>query len=496
MMRSGLIMLGLLTACATPHRPPTVAPARIEMERLTQRHFLKGEASKAEQTTLARLLDLHGRGAEAALLEAGDDPARAERAWFAGPRSAPFATADVARTALPIATAHYPDDPRAIRTLWLLAHSANLNPHFLAGLANRWRADWPASDEARIAFDMSKARVTPTAETIDLSAWARSHPLDTDAIRSADARWRPPADLATGPRWAAVRVLAVWRAGAFDVLTTRVSRLGPVTTSRHRSDHVPTAVDRVVHHLQVRVWGSAVVPFEGAPTPSSAPGGWTATAQGIPARRLDDWASSAGPRWAPPDVLRAPQQAALHWRLSPNRNGWRGTLSARGLKPDFDRLLALYPGLTITALRRLPQNGWRASVAFQSTPTRSLLDDAQVEVLGGPIAMRTLALAPRRQTDLTLPPAQVDIRLTTPEPWAIASQTARLDAWQQTIEGVGPRTVRRAWQRPAIDWPAGLFEKRRAPAQSLHAQAADLGTGALPETLRKLIGAAAPSTED
>lgn len=506
MMRAGLRALRLivlaLLGCATPHRPPTTPVARIEMERLAQRHFLAGTATDAERKTLARLLDLHGRGAEAALLDAPEDPAHAERAWFADSPglTAPFATPALARAGLPLATARYPDDPRAIRTLWLLAHAAGLDPHFLEGLASRWRADWPASTEAVVAATISRALIAPKAETTDLAEWARTHPLDLDAIRAAAARWRVPADLAVGPRWAALRVLAVWRAGAFDVLSTHVPRHGPITTTRHRARHVATATDRVVHQLAVRVWGPKVVPREGAPTPVAASGGWTASAVGIPARRMDAWAPAAGPRWARVDGARETQQALLHWHLTPRGDGWRGTLVGRGLTPTFDGLLGLHRGLTVTAVRRLPQqgarSGWRASVIFDGPPRRSLLDDAQIEALGGPIAMRTLADAAGRLEDLRLPPAQVDIRLTTSAPWPTAAETTSVGEWQQTLGSAGPKTVRRVWRRPAIDWPAGLFKQRRAPAQAFEAQLTGLATSALPAKLRRLVGVSTPDKED
>lgn len=488
-----------LVGCATPHRPPTVAPQRVEMERLAQRHFLHGEASQAERDRLARLLDLHGRGAEAALLEAPDDPARAERAWFAGAHTASFTTAEAARARLPAATARYAEDPRAIRTLWLLSHAAGLHPHFLLGLANRWRADWPASAEARVAQRLSRPVDGAAQPAIDLDAWARAHPLDVAALRAADARWRAPADLAGAPRWAAARVLAAWRAGAFDVHTTLVPRLGPIVVRRARLDHVPTAVDRAVRRLDVRAWGPAVLPHEGAPTPVAAEGGWMASVVGVPARGTDTWAPSAGPRWASAAWAPAVIEAALHWRLTPQADGWRGTLTGWGLAPAPAGLLALYPNLTIAEVRRLPARGgrarWRARVRFDGSPTRSLLDDTQIEALGGPIATRTLAQADARVTDLRLPAAQVDLRLTTPD--AGQPEPARLTAegWQQVIGPDGAGTIRRALRRPRIDWTAATFTQRRAPAQALQAALADWAASAPPK-LRRLIGASAPDLED
>jgi hypothetical protein len=174
-----------------------VAPERLTLEALTRKHFIQRAATPAEQRRLATLLDLHGKGDQAALIDGPDHPAAAERAWFAGPRHTPFFSPEAAPEALRRATAALPDEPRAVRTLWLAAQSAGLAPTFLASVAEQWRRDWPESPEALLAMAMS---VVPAPETqsgtpiFDLTwtVWqqARGWSAQVDAFgfpRSADA---------------------------------------------------------------------------------------------------------------------------------------------------------------------------------------------------------------------------------------------------------------------------------------------------------------------
>lgn len=162
MIRAALLAL-TLAGCSTLRRPPVVAPARLTLEQLSQKHFIAHAATPAEQRRLAMLLDLHGKGDQAALIDGPDHPAQAERAWFAGDHKTPFFAPDAAPAALRTATQALPTDPRAVRTLWLAAHAANLDPSFLAGVARQWRADWPESPEAAQAVAMSPPAPVPAA---------------------------------------------------------------------------------------------------------------------------------------------------------------------------------------------------------------------------------------------------------------------------------------------------------------------------------------------
>lgn len=148
-------ILALLVGCATPRRPPVVPAGRLDLEALTQKHFIEHAASPAEKQRLADLLDLHGKGEQAALLDGPEHPAAAERAWFAGDRATPFFTPEAAKAAVVTATAALPAHPRAVRTLWLAAHGAQLDPVFLASVAEQWARDWPESPEATLAVAMS-----------------------------------------------------------------------------------------------------------------------------------------------------------------------------------------------------------------------------------------------------------------------------------------------------------------------------------------------------
>lgn len=465
-MRATLLVLLCAGCIGTPRRPPTVPPARIELEALSRKHFIRGEATAAEQTRLAALLDLHGRGAEAALLEGADHPAAAERAWFAGTREAPLWDAATARARMPAAQARLKDDPRAVRTLWLLGHAAGLDPTWLRGVAARWRADWPESTEASIAERMSHVPVGAPSP-VDLDAWAAANPFDVEAARRDFA-----AAGADTPRWIALRVLAAWDGHAFRIREERQPPRGALRVRWRRAPFVATADDGPVFRLAVRVWGVAVEARDGAVSPIQADGRWNADVDGVPGRGVDDWAPSAGPRWVragePPPAL---QTARLHWRLWANGDGWRGTLDGRDLPADVDGLIAWLPNLAVHAVQHLPDGGWRVQVAFDGPPAHSLLDDRAVEALGGPISMARLATAERR-APLHLPPAAVDIRVTRLDRPLDAPGRGGTGGgsvgWHHSAGGDGPRTVHRSWRRPAIDWAPGVLEQRRDLARRAH----------------------------
>lgn len=467
-MRWALVALLCAGCIGTPQRPPTAAPARLELEALSRAHFIQGEADATQRQRLAVLLDLHGRGAEAALLEAPDDPARAERAWFAGDHAAPFCDPATARAALPAAQARLATDPRAVRTLWLLGHAARLDPTWLAAMAERWRDDWPESTEARQALALSRPARTPRALPIDLDAWAAAHPLPVAALQSAFARQPPTTEAA--PRWVALRILAVWDGERFHLREERLAARGAIAVTRRRAAFVPTADVGGVFRLIVRVWGAPVEARDGAVSPLRADGGWAAEVDGVPGRIVDTWAPSGGPRWvhaaAAPD---APlQEAALRWRLWRRGAGWHGTLEADGLAPRIDGLLAWLPNLEVHALRRLPGGGWRARIAFAGAPARSLLDDRAIEALGGPISMARIAQAPERHESLVLPPAAVSVQVTRADVAGVvvAAGTGQgAVGWSHFTEISGPGTVRRQWRRPAIDWSPARFVERRAQAR-------------------------------
>lgn len=198
MIRTALVFALALAGCGSPRRPPVVAPARLTLEQLSQKHFIAHAATPAEQRRLAMLLDLHGKGDQAALIDGPAHPAHAERTWFAGDRKTPFFAPEAAPAALRAATQALPTDPRAVRTLWLAAHSANLDPSFLAGIARQWRADWPESPEASQAVAMSPPTPVPAAPpetpryTLRWQAWPSGDgwAASVDAIgfpRGADA---------------------------------------------------------------------------------------------------------------------------------------------------------------------------------------------------------------------------------------------------------------------------------------------------------------------
>lgn len=467
-MRWLLVALAL-TACGTPRRPPVVAPARVELETLLRKHFSAGEATPAEQARLAVLLDLHGRGAEAALLETADDPARAERAWFAGAPDAPFCDVREARARLPGVEARLAHDPRAIRTLWLLGRAAGLDPAWQAAIADRWRRDWPESTEARRAQAINRADQAPEPPPVDLAAWSAAHPVDRDALDAAFAQWTPPPG-AEAPGLLAWRVLAVWDGAAFEIREERVPFEGPTRIVQRRAAIVPTATDHGVFRLIVQVWGAPMTAEAGAVSPILADGRYTARFDGVPKRRPDAWAPSPGPHWAHAEARPEPvQRAALHWRLWPRGAGWHGTLEGDGVAPAFDALLAWLPGLSVASVQALPGGGWRAQVAFAAAPRRSLLDDRAVDLLGGPVSMARLADAAPRRENLSLAPARVTIAVTRMDaPPGVASPALpRPKSWGQTVAAEDGRTVRRRWARPAVDWTAARFVEHQGVPRAL-----------------------------
>lgn len=472
-MRAVLLLI-LCTGClTTPRRPPTAPPARIEMEALSRKHFLQGVATADERERLAALLDLHGRGDEAALLEAPDDPARGERAWFAGTRETPLWTAEAARGRLPAAQARLAKDPRAIRSIWLLGHAAQLDRSWLGAIADRWRRDWPESAEARIALRMSRAPAE-VDQPVQLEDWAATHPLDEAAIRAAYAEWRLTHAEDAPPRWLALRVLAVWDGRGFRLREERLAMGGALQVRRRRSAFVPTADAEPIFRVIVKTWGAPVEARDGAVSPIQADGRWNARVDGIPARAQDSWAPSPGPRWVHAEAP-SPQRrrARLHWRLIPRGEGWRGTLEADGLASDVEPLIDWLPNLRVHALTRLPGGGWRARIAFDGPPAQSLLDDRAVEALGGPISMARLATSGVRNGALVLPPASVEIRVTRMDvPLTAVGGGGRGGGeigWNYAVGFEGVRTVQREWGRPAIDWSPAIFEQRRERARRAHA---------------------------